>query len=179
MSITEQQVTGVPAGTFQADTVHSSVDFEVQYMGIGAFTGSVKEFQASLVDGKLEGAAQIASLVTKDENLQAHLLAPDFFDAAQFPEVSFSGQAVEAEGDRVAFEGEVTIKGVTQPATLTGTVTGPVTDPYGNERYGLKLQTTVDRTAFGITWNADLPNGQKALADDVTLKAELSFVKQA
>ena len=178
MSITEQQTTGVPAGTFQADTVHSSVDFEVQYMGIATFTGAVKDFEASLVDGRLEGAARIATLVTKDENLLAHLLAPDFFDAERFPEVGFSGRAVDASGDGVAFAGEITIKGISQPAVLTGTVTGPVTDPYGNERYGLKLETTVDRTAFGIDWNADMPNGEKALADDVTLKAELALVKQ-
>ena len=179
MSVTEQQTTGVPTGTYQADTVHSSVDFEVLYMGIATFTGGVKEFQASLVDGRLEGSAQVASLVTKDENLLGHLLAPDFFDAAQYPEVTFSGQAAPAENGQVAFEGEITIKGTTRPATLAGTITGPVTDPYGNERYGLKLQTTVDRTAFGINWNNDMPNGQKALANDVTLKAELSLVQQA
>ena len=176
MSTITEQVAGIPTGTYQADTVHSSVEFAVQYMGINTFTGSVKQFEASLVDGRLEGKAQIASLVTKDENLQGHLLSPEFFDAAQFPEVSFSGQAVEG---KVAFDGEVTIKGVSQPATLTGTIAGPVTDPYGNERYALKLETTVDRTKFGITWNNDMPNGQKALADDVTLKAELVVVKQA
>jgi polyisoprenoid-binding protein YceI len=178
MTITEQQTTGVPTGTFQADVVHSSVDFEVQYMGIATFTGGVEDFEASLVDGRLEGKARIASLVTKDENLKTHLLSPEFFDAAQFPEVGFSGQAVET-ATGVTFDGEITIKGVSLPATLSGTVTGPVTDPYGNERYGLRLETTVDRTAYGITWNNDMPNGQKALADDVTLKAELSLVKQA
>jgi polyisoprenoid-binding protein YceI len=178
MTITEQQTTGVPAGTFQADGVHSSVGFEVQYMGIATFSGDVEDFEASLADGRLEGKARIASLVTKDENLKGHLLAPDFFDAAQFPEVTFSGQAVEA-ATGIVFEGTVTIKGVSLPATLAGTVTGPVTDPYGNERYGLRLETTVDRTAYGINWNNDMPNGQKALADDVTLKAELSLVQQA
>ena len=63
--------------------------------------------------------------------------------------------------------------------TLEGTVTGPVTDPYGNERYGLSLTTVVDRTAFGLDWNAPLPGGGFALANDVTLKAELSLVKAA
>jgi len=68
---------------------------------------------------------------------------------------------------------------VTRPATLSGTIVGPKTDPYGNERYGLKLETTIDRTEFGITWNNDMPNGTKALADEVTLKADLSLVKAA
>lgn len=177
MSTITQHHTAVPAGTFQADKVHSSVEFGVQYMGIGTFSGSVSDFEASLVDGNLEGKARIASLVTKDENLQAHLLSPEFFDAERFPEVTFSGTAVE--GPEVKFEGQITIKGVSQPATLTGTLTGPLADPYGNDRIGLKLETTIDRTQFGITWNNDMPNGEKALANDVTLEADLSLVKQA
>ena len=71
------------------------------------------------------------------------------------------------------------MKGVSLPATLTGTITGPITDPYGNERYGLELETTLDRTAYGITWNNDMPDGTKALADEVTLRATLSLVKAA
>jgi polyisoprenoid-binding protein YceI len=106
-------------------------------------------------------------------------MSPDFFDAASFPEVNFSTDQAKVEGNEVTFEGELTIKGITQPATLTGTVTGPIADPYGNERYGLELQTTIDRTQFGITWNNDMPNGTKALADEVTLKADLSLVKAA
>ena len=107
-------------------------------------------------------------------------MSPEFFDAERYPEVSLLDRArPSVEGNEVSFEGEITIKGITQPATLTGTIVGPVADPYGNERYGLELETTVDRTAFGITWNADMPDGSKALADEVTLKATLSLVKAA
>jgi polyisoprenoid-binding protein YceI len=178
MSTTEIQ-TVLPTGTYAADRVHSSVAFEVEYMGIGVFSGEVSDFDASLADGRLSGAARIASLEVKDENLRAHLLAPDFFDAERHPEVSFATEQAEVDGTSVRFEGRITIKGVTLPATLTGTITGPIADPYGNERYGLELATTVDRTAFGITWNADMPNGTKALSDDVTLRATLSLVKAA
>jgi polyisoprenoid-binding protein YceI len=129
MSISEQAIS-IPTGTWQVDVVHSSVGFEVPYMGISTFSGTVKSFEATLADGTLTGSAQIASLVTKDENLQA-----------QLP--------------------EITIKGVAQPATLTGTLTDPVADPYGKERYGLSLTTTIDRTKFGITWNAPMPDGQR------------------
>jgi polyisoprenoid-binding protein YceI len=179
MSITEQQTTALPTGTYTADRVHSSVAFEVEYMGVGAFGGTVTDFDASLDGGRLSGAARIATLEVKDENLYAHLMSPEFFDAERHPEVSFSTESAEVEGDSVRFEGEVTIKGITRPATLTGTIVGPKTDPYGNERYGLKLETTIDRTEFGITWNADMPNGTKALADEVTLKTDLSLVKAA
>ncbi len=179
MSITQNSHTVLPTATYTADRVHSSVAFEVQYMGIGTFGGSVSDFDATLENGRLAGSARIATLEVKDENLHAHLLSPEFFDAERHPEVSFSTEQAEIEGDRVTFEGEITIKGITQPATLAGTIVGPTTDPYGNERYGLKLETTIDRTEFGILWNNDMPDGTKALSDEVTLKADLSLVKAA
>ncbi len=115
-------------------------------MGVGTFGGNVKSFEASLADGRLAGAARIATLETKDENLHTHLMAPDFFDAERNPDVSASRPpASSGEGSELAaLEGEITIKGVSRPATLAGTIVGPVTDPYGNTRYGLQLQT-VDR----------------------------------
>ena len=174
-TIVEQQQTSVPAGTWQADPVHSSVGFAVKYLGVATFSGELKGFEASLVDGELAGKAQVASIEVKDENLYAHLQAPDFFDVERFPELTFSGR--DAGDGR--FQGELTIKGVTKPVTLEGVVTGPVTDPYGNERYGLALAAVVDRTAFGLNWNAPLPGGGFALANDVTLKAELSLVQGA
>jgi len=173
-SVIEQQLQ-IPTGTWTADPVHSSVGFEVKYLGVATFTGELTSFQATLADGELTGTAEVSSIEVKDENLKAHLQAPEFFDAERHPVVRFSGTAA-APG---RFEGEITIKGVTKPATLEGEITGPVTDPYGNERYGLSLRTVVDRTAFGLNWNAPLPGGGFALADDVTLKAELSLVKAA
>ena len=164
----------VPAGTWSIDKVHSTIGFAVDYMA-GTFQGSFGDVDAELNDGVVRGSAKVSSIQVNDPNLAGHLQAPDFFDAERHPEVTFSGTPA-APG---RFEGNLTIKGVTRPATLEGTVTGPVTDPYGNERYGLSLTTVVDRTAFGLDWNAPLPGGGFALANDVTLKAELSLVKAA
>jgi len=177
MSTTVQKTVSIPTGTWTADPVHSSVGFEVQYLGVSTFGGAVSDFEATLADGHISGSAKIASIETKDENLNAHLLSPEFFDAERFPTVSFRSIAVDGDGDRVEFEGEVTIKGVTEPATLTGTISGPVADPYGNRRYGLRLETTIDRTRFGINWNNAMPDGSNALALDVALKADLSLVE--
>jgi polyisoprenoid-binding protein YceI len=176
MSTTEQIGTAVPTGTWQVDRVHSSVGFEVAYQGVATFSGTVTDFDATLVDGALEGAAQIASVHTKDENLTGHLLSPDFFDAERFPEVRFAAAAVTRDGNKVEIDGEVTLKGVTKPATLRGTISGPVNDPYGKQKLALKLETTIDRSEFGITWNAPMPDGSNALSNDVTLKADLVLV---
>jgi polyisoprenoid-binding protein YceI len=176
MSTTIDNKTEVPTGTFQADTVHSSVAFEVPY-AVATFGGQVTDFDATLADGKLVGSARIESIQTKEENLQAHLLSPEFFDAERHPVVGFSG-ALRRDGDAVEIDGEITLKGITQPAVLTGTIVGPTVDHFGATRVGLKLQTTVDRRKFDMNWNMPLPNGEPALANEVTLKAELTLVAQ-
>ena len=177
MSTIEETKQGIPTGTWQADTIHSRVAFEVPY-AVATFTGEVPDFEASLVDGKLTGSAKIASIKVKEENLEAHLLAPDFFDAEQHPVVSFSGSDIKRDGDKVEIDGEITIKGVSQPAKITGTVNGPSVDHFGANRIGFELETKLDRTKFGMNWNMPLPNGEPALGNTVTLKAELTLVAQ-
>jgi polyisoprenoid-binding protein YceI len=171
-----------PAGTWQLDPVHSSVGFEVAYLS-GTFKGQFREFEGALVvdgdEATLEGSAKVASVDVKDENLSAHLQSPDFFDAEQHPVIRFAASDISLDGEDVSVNGELTIKGVAQPALVTGRVTAPVTDPYGRERIGLQLTTTVDRTAFGVSWNTPLPTGERALADEVSIVAELYFVKAA
>ncbi|MDP9308151.1 MAG: YceI family protein [Actinomycetota bacterium] len=174
-------LTIAPAGTWSLDPVHSSVDFEVSYLA-GTFKGGFDEIGADLtVDADratLEGTAKVASVDVKDENFSAHLQSPDFFDAEQYPELRFTAKDIRLDGHgKVSVAGELTIKGVTQPVTVTGTVTAPMTDPYGNERIGLNLTTKIDRTNFGVNWNNPLPNGDPSLANDVTILAELQFVK--
>jgi len=177
MSTIEQTRQGIPTGTWKADTVHSSVAFEVPY-AVATFGGEVTDFEATLEDGKLSGSAKIESIQVKEENLQGHLLSPEFFDAEKHPVVSFSGSNIEREGDNVELDGEITIKGISQLVKLTGTINGPAVDHFGATRVGLKLRTTVDRTKFDMKWNMPLPNGEPALSNEVTLKAELTLVAQ-
>jgi polyisoprenoid-binding protein YceI len=174
-------LTIAPAGTWSLDPIHSRVDFEVSYLA-GTFKGEFHEIAAELsVDGErasLEGTAKVASVDVKDENLSAHLQSPDFFDAERHPELRFAADDIRLDGDgRVSVDGELTIKGVTKPVAVTGTVTAPIADYTGNDRIGLNLTTAVDRTEFGVDWNQPLPSGDPALANDVTILAELQFVK--
>ena len=180
--ITTETRTAPPAGTWELDPVHSSIGFAINYM-VGAFRGQFREVEARL-DGaseglKLVGVAKVASVDVKDENLAAHLQTPDFFDAERHPELRFESSDLEASGDQLTVRGDLTIKGVTKPAELHGSVTEVVTDAYGRDRIGLRLETTVDRNEFGVSWNVPLPSGQPALADEVSLAAELYFVREA
>jgi polyisoprenoid-binding protein YceI len=115
----------------------------------------------------------------KDENLAAHLQSPDFFDAERHPELRFVAGDVDLERETVDASGEITIKGVTKPIEVTGTISAPITDAWGNERIGLRLSATVDRTEFGLNWNMPLPTGDQALANTVTILTELQLVKAA
>ena len=177
MTTIEQTAARVPTGTWKADTVHSSVTFEVPY-AVATFRGSVPDFEAILADGRLTGVARIRSISVKDENLEAHLLSPEFFDAERHPEVRFESSEIRRHDDEVEVEGTLTMKGITRPATLRGTIKGPAVDHFGATRVGLELTTTVDRTEYDMKWNMPLPTGQPALANDVTLKAELTLVAQ-
>ena len=174
-------VTIARAGIWSLDPIHSRVDFEVSYLA-GTFKGEFHEIGAELtVDGEhasLEGTAKVGSVDVKDENLSAHLQSPDFFDAERHPELRFAAENIRLDGDgRVSVDGELTIKGVTKPVAVTGTVTAPIADYTGNDRIGLNLTAAVDRTEFGVDWNQPLPSGDPALANDVTILAELQFVK--
>src|SRR4029450_12835743 len=110
MSITTQEHQIVPAGTWTLDPVHSSIGFEIAYMG-GTFRGHFNGADARLADGPPEGPARFASVQVKDENLEAHLQSPDFFDAERHPVLSFESKDIVRTGDEVKIDGEITIKG--------------------------------------------------------------------
>ena len=167
----------LPVGTWLVDRVHSDVGFAVAYMA-GTFTGKFSEFDVSVTGGVLQGSASVASVQVKDTNLETHLQSPDFFDAERHPELQFRSNSVERDGDELKIDGEITIKGHTEPVQITGVISEPMVDPYGGTRYGLKLEATIDRGTFGINWNNPLPNGEPALANEVILTAELQLSRQ-
>jgi polyisoprenoid-binding protein YceI len=169
--------TAVGNGTWQSDPTHSTVAFRIVYMGIAPFEGTFRNFDATLDENGLRGAAQAASIDVDNEQLSEHLASPDFFDTANHPELRFEGGPLTVAADgAVEIEGVLVVKGNSEPVTLTGTLTEPAADPYGNTKRGLTLSGTVDRTALGLTWNAPLPDGGTMLADEVELTAALLLV---
>jgi polyisoprenoid-binding protein YceI len=181
MSTLTQTQEALPTGTWREDPVHSHVGFEIGYAG-GTFRGSFSPFEAKLdadADGTaaLVGEARADSVHVLDENLNAHLLAPDFFDAERAPLLRFESTAIRRAGSDVAIAGRLTLKGVSVPVELQGTIGEPAPSPSGSERVPLHLETVVDRREFGIDWQMELPNGEPALAYDVKLAADLYLVK--
>jgi polyisoprenoid-binding protein YceI len=180
MSTVSEIRTDLPTGTWQVDPVHSTVAFAVKHMLVANFRGGFDTFDVTLDENGLRGTVDVASVDVSEPNLNGHLLAPDFFDAERNPQLSFRSTAIHVSGEVLDIDGELTLKGVTQPVKITGTVSGPVTHPAdGSPRLGLELETVIDRTAFGLNWNAPLPNGGFAVGNDVKLLVELELVLEA
>jgi polyisoprenoid-binding protein YceI len=173
--------TTLPAGTYNADPIHSTFGFQVRHNGIQLFRGSFDDVAVSATsDGEvvaIEGSAQVESIVVRLADLKGHLLSDDFFAADKHPEIAFRSSSVRQSGEEIELEGELTIKGITNHVVAKGTLTGPVTGLTGAPVVGLALETVIDRTQYGLTWNADLPSGGKALGNDVKIVVEAELVK--
>jgi polyisoprenoid-binding protein YceI len=173
--------TALPAGTYTSDPVHSTTAFAVKHM-LATFRGSFAAFDAELTvddDGRarLTGSVPVNTVVVKDENLVAHLQSPEFFDAEQHPRITFDSSEIAIDDGSVTVTGDLALKGHTERVTAQGTIVGPVEDPFGNTKLGLQLETVVDRTKFGLNWNAPLPKGGFMLANDVTLSVDLELIQ--
>ncbi|HUB36541.1 MAG TPA: YceI family protein [Solirubrobacteraceae bacterium] len=183
MSTTVHPPKTLPSGTWTVDPVHSHVAFSVGYH-VGTFRGSFAPLQATLEvsdDGQasLTGSVAASAVKVQDENLAAHLQSPDFFDAERTPEIAFASTAIRPAGEgEVEIEGQLTIKGTTLPILARGRI-GEEKSYMDRPYFGLELEATLDRTRYGLNWNNPLPNGDPALADDVTVTAELFLTKSA
>jgi polyisoprenoid-binding protein YceI len=184
MSATSISLDRIPAGTYNVDPAHSSVGFEVRHMGIASVRGTFRRFSGTIdATGEapvLRGSVDVASIDTGEEQRDGHLKAPDFFDVEQHPEIAFATTTIQAnEGGQVRLAGEITIKGITKPIELSGTVGEGGTDPWGNERIGFEVEGVIDRRDFDLKWNQTLPNGNLLVSNEVKLVVSVSAVKQA
>jgi polyisoprenoid-binding protein YceI len=177
---TTQQITAVPVGTWTSDPTHSSFDFSVKHMVVATFRGSLPDFEATLTsreDGTLHllGVGRPASITTQDDNLTGHLASPDFFDVQRHPEVRYESDEIVRDGDRLTVRGTLTLKGVTRDLELRGTIVGPVVGLGDAEVVGIELEGVIDRTEYGLNWNAPLPGGGFAVGNDVRLRTQLEL----
>jgi polyisoprenoid-binding protein YceI len=173
--------TEIPTGTWSIDAVHSSIGFGVKHFGVSTFRGSFSGAAGSLVseDGAIrsvDGTVRLENLVTEEPQLTGHLHSADFFDAANHPEITFRSTAIETvDADKLRIAGDLTIRGVTRPVELDAEIEGAGDDPYGITATG-----AVDRSDWGITWNAPpLANGALAVGERVALTIHVEAVKQA
>lgn len=172
----------IPAGTWALDPVHSSITFGITHSGIATFRSGFGEYSATLTGGerpRLEGAVEVASIEIEEEQFKGHLMSPEFFDAANHPQLKFSSTelAVDDEG-RVRLSGELEIRGETREVNAVGRFARVGAYLDGKERVGFSVEAALDRREFGLNWNADLPSGGQALEYEVAIAVELQFVAE-
>ena len=178
-----------PAGTlttWSVDPAHSHVEFAVKHLMIstvkgrfGVVRGSVRTDDADPARGQAEIEIDVDSIDTRETQRDAHLRSADFFDAEQFPKISFRSTRVsDAAGDRFTLIGDLTIHGVTREVALDVTSEGRGKDPWGGERAGFSATTKVKRSEFGLTWNQALETGGFVVGDDIKISLDIEIVKQ-
>jgi polyisoprenoid-binding protein YceI len=168
------------AEVYVIDAGHSSVGFRIKHL-VAKVTGRFTKFEGtvSFEPGKPEtwkAEAKIAadSINTDNEKRDAHLRAPDFFDTAKCPDISFkSTKVTDVKGDAAKLHGDLTMHCVTKPVVLDLEIGGTTKDPWGNAKAGFTATGTVNRKDFGIVWNKTLDSGGLMLGEDVAISLDI------
>lgn len=178
-------IPGYKPGTYDLDSSHSDVIFEVRHMMISKVRGKfvVKEATLELpenpLDARVEATADVSSLDTNDERRDGHLRSADFFDVENHPSMSFVSTGVREEAGGLVVDGDLTIKGVTRPAIFSLEIGGFGTDPWGNYKAGATAEATINREDFGLNWNAALETGGVLVGKDVKITLDLQGTLRA
>jgi len=170
------------SGSWSVDPAHSTVEFRVKHMMIQTVHGRFRDFEGMIGAGddpSVVGSIKVASLETLNDERDAHLRSPDFFDAEHFPEISFHSVAMhfDRDGRHFALPGELTIKGVTRPILLDGELRGSVSDDEYGDRLALALRGQLDRADYGLVWNRMLETGGVLVGDTVDLTLDVAAVR--
>jgi polyisoprenoid-binding protein YceI len=177
--------TQIPTGTWSIDPIHSSIGFGVKHLGISTFRGDFKQAAGTITTENdaitsIEGTVRVENLVTEEPGLTGHLHSPDFFDAGTHPELSFKSTAIEQTGeDTLKVTGDLTIRGETRPVVLDAEIEGVGAGADGSTRIGLAASGVIERSQWGITWNAPLANGAFAVGERVKLTLHVEASLQA
>jgi polyisoprenoid-binding protein YceI len=167
------------------DPAHSEVTFRVKHMMVSNVSGNFESFDGTFEtegddfkNAKITFTADVNSISTRNADRDAHLKSADFFDAEQFPKISFTATDSSKVGeDEFTLTGDLTIRGVTKPVTLKGEFGGIGQDPWGNTKAGFTVSGKFNRKDFGLTWNAALETGGVLVSDEVKVNAEIQLVK--
>ena len=173
--------------TWQLDPAHSSVEFAVKHMMMTTVRGRFKNVSATLRGDRdhpdnagVEAGLETATIDTGVADRDAHLRSPDFFDADNFPQITFRSTRVEnppkKEGDRFRVVGDLMIRDTTMEVVLDCEYEGRGTDPWGKTRAGFTFRTELDRREWGLKWNQTIETGGVLVAHKVRVEGEAQFV---
>jgi polyisoprenoid-binding protein YceI len=176
--------TRIQSGTYQIDPTHTSVEFAVKHLMISTVKGRFSDVKGSLAltdagEASLDVTIGAASITTGVDARDTHLRSADFFEVEKFPELRFVSTSATRQGDGWRLEGDLTMHGVTRPVTLAVTEEGAGMDPWGNQKVAFSASGKINRTHFGLGWNAALETGGVLVSEEVKLTIDAQLVKAA
>jgi len=167
------------------DPMHSEVHFKVKHLVISTVTGTFNSFSGSMDSenedfrgASIEFALDVNSIDTNQGQRDAHLKSADFFDAEQFPKISFKSTSFTKVGDDYQLLGDLTVKNVSKPVKLNVEFGGRATDFYGNDKAGFEVSGQISRKEFGLTWDGITEAGAIVVGDEIKLQINVQFAKQ-
>ena len=184
-TITAHTIAGYRAGTWVIDPTHTEIGFSVRHLAISKVRGVFERFDAQVfaaenpVDSSVTVTVDVASITTNNADRDAHLRTNDFFAPVQHPTMTFVSTGLRIDGDHFLLDGDLTLRGVTNPITLTGEFGGIASDPWGSTKAAASGTAVINRHDFGVSWNAAIETGGFLLGDEVTLTIEAPFALQA
>jgi polyisoprenoid-binding protein YceI len=169
------------------DPMHSEVQFKVKHLVISTVSGFFKNFEGSLTtesddftNAEIEFSLDVNSIDTNQEHRDTHLKSAEFFDAEQFPHITFKSTSFTKKNDEeYELNGDLTIKGITKPVTLKVEHGGSAADFYGNTKAGFDITGKINRKEFGLTWEGVTEAGSVVVGEDIKLDISVQFAKQA
>lgn len=174
------------AGDYVIDASHTHIGFSARHAMVTTVRGQFDEFEGTAHIDTVNPAAssvsvsiKAASVTTGNEQRDGHLRTPDFFDVDRYETITFASTAVSREGSEWAITGDLTINGVSRPVTVVFEETGSAKDPYGNLRVGFEGGTTINRTDWGLSFNAALETGGVLVSEKVKLEFDISAIAQS
>lgn len=169
------------------DPMHSEVQFKVKHLVISTVTGSFGQYdasfsaeQADFSDAEISFSADVDSISTNNEQRDAHLKSDDFFNAEQYPKMTFTSKVLKKTGEGAyKLIGDLTIRDVTKTVELDVEYGGTMVDPYGQTKVGFEVTGSINRKEFGLKWGAVTEAGGAVVSDQVKIIANVQFTEQA
>jgi polyisoprenoid-binding protein YceI len=171
------------SGDYTIDPSHTRIGFSARHAMVTKVRGQFEEFEGSAhvdtanpANSSVTVTIQAASVTTGNEQRDGHLKTPDFFDIANYPQITFVSTDVERDGAEWAITGDLTINGVTKSVTIPFEETGSAKDPFGNTRVGFEGEVSIDRTEWNLSFNAALETGGVLVSEKVKLEFDVSAI---
>ncbi len=169
---------------YMFDKAHTNIGFTVKHLVISNIHGEFKDYDGVIIfnpedmtKSSVNITIKVASISTDNQKRDNHLKSPDFFNAKQYPDITFKSTKISKTSDGFTATGDLTIHGVTKEVTFPFTLAGPVMGPMGHERFGASANLTINRQDYNVSWNRKLDTGGLVVSDDVKINLEVEGMK--